>query len=260
MINQTAEFIVVIPARYNSSRLPGKPLADIDGKPMVQWVYERSIASGAKQVIVATDDKRVFDTVKGFGGEVCMTKETHESGTERLAEVIEKYDFKDDEIIVNVQGDEPMIPSANIKQLAHNLAHTDPETAGMATLAEPINSLTELHNPNAVKVVIDVHGFALTFSRAPVPFDRDGVNTEHDLKYPYLRHIGIYAYRVGFINRYINWPATELERIESLEQLRVLSNGEKIHVDHAIEPPPAGVDTPEDLEQVRRLVASLKRL
>lgn len=253
-------FVVVIPARYNSSRLPGKPLADIDGKPMVQWVYERSIASGAKQVVVATDDQRVFDVVQGFGGEVCMTSDSHESGTERLAEVVEKYQFLDEDIIVNVQGDEPMIPSANIRQLARNLSQTESSEAGMATLAESISSLTELNNPNVVKVVTDNSGFALTFTRAAVPFDRDGVNTTHELKFPYLRHIGIYAYRAGFIKRYVTWPASQLEKIESLEQLRVLWQGEKIHVDLAIEPPPAGVDTPEDLEQVRRLVASLKTL
>lgn len=255
-----ADFVVVIPARYNSSRLPGKPLADIDGKPMVQWVYERSIASGAKQTIVATDDQRVFDAVVGFGGEVCMTSPNHESGTERLAEVVEKYNFADDVIVVNVQGDEPMIPAANILQLANNLSALDVNDAGMATLAESVTSVNELANPNVVKVVTDKNGFALTFSRSVMPFDRDGLNTDTELAFPYLRHIGIYAYRVGFIKRYIDWPSTDLERIESLEQLRVLWHGEKIHVDAAVEPPPAGVDTPEDLEQVRRLVASLKQL
>lgn len=250
------DFIVVIPARYDSSRLPGKPLADIGGKPMVQWVYERAQASKAKKVIVATDDVRVEQVVLAFGGEVCMTSAAHTSGTERLAEVVNKYGFENDTIIVNVQGDEPMIPSANISQLATNLAQLDSNDVAMATLAEPICSVSELNNPNVVKVVTDKDGLALYFSRSAIPFDRDGENDK--LNYGFLRHIGIYAYRAEFINRYVQWPSSELEKIESLEQLRVLWQGQKIHVAEAVEPPPAGVDTPEDLEQVRRLVASLK--
>lgn len=253
-----AKFVVVIPARYDSSRLPGKPLADIGGKPMVQWVHERAIASGAQQVIVATDDERVKQAVESFNGEVCMTRADHESGTERLAEVVAKYQFDDNTIVINVQGDEPMIPSVNISQLANNLASLDPNLVKMATLAESICSSTELENPNVVKVVTDVNGLALYFSRAAIPFNRDRAQTISE--FPYLRHIGIYAYRAGFINQYISWPATALEQIESLEQLRVLYHGENIHVAPAIEPPPAGVDTAEDLEQVRRLVASLKSL
>lgn len=251
-------FIVIIPARYNSSRLPGKPLADIDGKPMVQWVYERAQASGAKRIVVATDDLRVKLAVEAFGGEVCMTAESHESGTERLAEVIEKLDLGDEEIVVNVQGDEPMIPSVNISQVANNLAELNSDKIGMATLAEPICSTQELNNPNVVKVVTDKNGLALYFSRSVMPFDRDGDKSE--LNYPYLRHIGIYAYRAGFIKKYVSWESSKLEQIESLEQLRVLWQGENIHVAPAVEPPPAGVDTAEDLEQVRRLVASLKQL
>jgi 3-deoxy-manno-octulosonate cytidylyltransferase (CMP-KDO synthetase) len=264
MPQQKQNFIVVIPARYDSSRLPGKPLADIGGKPMVQWVYERSIKSGAKQVIVATDDKRVEQVVRDFGGEVCMTSAAHTSGTERLAEVVKKYEFADDEIIVNVQGDEPMIPSANISQVANNLSqyllnsatNQSNKNVGMATLAEPVCSRAELANPNVVKVVTDKDGLALYFSRSVLPFDRDG--KEDELNYGYLRHIGIYAYKVGFIKQYVSWPVSQLEQIESLEQLRVLWQGQSIHVAEAVEPPPAGVDTAEDLEQVRRLVASLK--
>jgi 3-deoxy-manno-octulosonate cytidylyltransferase (CMP-KDO synthetase) len=264
MSQDKKNFIVVIPARYDSSRLPGKPLADIGGKPMVQWVYERSIASGAKQVIVATDDKRVEQVVIDFGGEVCMTSAEHTSGTERLAEVVEKYGLADDEIIVNVQGDEPMIPSSNICQVAENLSQylltldTDKSAkkVGMATLAESVCSTNELVNPNVVKVVTDKDGLALYFSRSAVPFDRDG--KEGELNYGYLRHIGIYAYKAGFIKQYVSWPVSPLEQIESLEQLRVLWQGQSIHVAEAVEPPPAGVDTAEDLEQVRRLVASLK--
>lgn len=264
MSKDKKNFIVVIPARYDSSRLPGKPLADIDGKPMVQWVYERSIASGAKQVIVATDDKRVEQAVLNFGGEVCMTSAQHTSGTERLAEVVSKYGLSDDEVIVNVQGDEPMIPSANISQVAQNLLNLTNsgdemlarKQVGMATLAESICSRSELANPNVVKVVTDKDGLALYFSRSAIPFDRDG--DAEELNYGYLRHIGIYAYTVGFIKQYVSWPASQLEQIESLEQLRVLWQGQSIHVATAVEPPPAGVDTAEDLEQVRRLVASLK--
>lgn len=255
-MKNTTNFVVVIPARYESSRLPGKPLADIYGKPMVQWVYERAKACGAEQIIVATDDNRIKQAVEAFGGEVCMTSADHTSGTERLAEVVEKYQFSDDTIVVNVQGDEPMIPSVNISQVAQNLADMAEQQVGMATLAEPICSVAELNNPNVVKVVTDKDGLALYFSRSAIPFDRDGDQTS--LNYGYLRHIGIYAYRAGFIKQYVSWPASQLEQIESLEQLRVLWQGEKIHVASAAEPPPAGVDTMEDLEQVRRLVASLK--
>lgn len=252
-MSDTVPFIVIIPARYESSRLPGKPLADIDGKPMVQWVYERAQASGADRIVVATDDDRIKQVVEGFGGEVCMTAVHHTSGTERLAEVVETLGFEDDSVIVNVQGDEPMIPSVNISQVASNLVKS---SVGMATLAEPICSYAELANPNVVKVVTDKDGLALYFSRSVMPFDRDG--DKEQLNFDYLRHIGIYAYRAGFIKQYVSWPASQLEQIESLEQLRVLWQGEKIHVAAAAEPPPAGVDTAEDLEQVRRLVASLK--
>ena len=267
-MSDTPKFVVVIPARYDSSRLPGKPLADIGGKPMVQWVYERAKVSGAEKIIVATDDSRVELAVQSFGGEVCMTSKDHTSGTERLAEVVEKYNFADDTIIVNVQGDEPMIPSVNITQLAKNLSKLDENQVGMATLAEAISSHAELHNPNAVKVLTDKNGLALYFSRSAMPFDRDnqtqlqptGNDEKAKIKFDYLRHIGIYAYRAGFIKKYVSWPVSQLEQIESLEQLRVLWQGENIHVDAAIEPPPVGVDTPEDLEQVRRLVASLQNL
>jgi len=245
-------FTVIIPARYQSSRLPGKPLADIAGKPMIQWVYEQASKAGAKQVIVATDDQRIAEAVTSFGGEVCLTRADHESGTERLAEVVEKYQLAADEIVVNVQGDEPMIPPSIIRQVADNLARSD---APMATLAVEIDHADEVFNPNAVKVVMDKNGYALYFSRASIPWDRDNfAKRPQEIHQNLLRHIGIYAYRAGFINTYINWEPSTLEKIESLEQLRVLWHGEKIHVDVAIEPPPAGVDTPEDLEKVRLLI------
>ncbi|PWI34944.1 3-deoxy-manno-octulosonate cytidylyltransferase [Vibrio albus] len=246
-------FTVVIPARYQSTRLPGKPLADIAGKPMIQWVYEQARQAGAERVIVATDDTRIEAAVKAFGGVVCMTSPDHQSGTERLAEVVEKMNIADDHIVVNVQGDEPLIPPAIIRQVADNLAAS---TAPMATLGVEISDEAEVFNPNAVKVVTDKDGYALYFSRATIPWDRDNFADEgKTISQPLLRHIGIYAYRAGFINTYIHWQPSALEKIESLEQLRVLWYGEKIHVEVAKEAPAAGVDTPEDLDAVRTLVA-----
>ncbi|UGA55928.1 3-deoxy-manno-octulosonate cytidylyltransferase [Vibrio sp. VB16] len=249
-------FTVVIPARYQSSRLPGKPLADIGGKPMIQWVYEQSLKSGAEQVIIATDDERVEAKAREFGAQVCMTSPNHESGTERLAEVVDKMGINKNQIIVNVQGDEPLIPPSIIRQVAENLAKNS--VAPMATLAVEIADEDEVFNSNAVKVVRDDKGFALYFSRASIPWDRDNFAKDPKaIKQSLLRHIGIYAYRAGFIDTYINWQPSVLEKIESLEQLRVLWYGEKIHVDVAIESPPAGVDTPEDLQKVRDIVAKM---
>lgn len=246
-------FTVVIPARYQSTRLPGKPLADIAGKPMIQWVYEQAIQAGADRVIIATDDERVEKAVIGFGGDVCMTSPNHESGTERLAEVVELMKIPDDHIIVNVQGDEPLIPPTIISQVANNLATSN---APMATLAVEISDEAEVFNPNAVKVLTDKDGYAMYFSRATIPWDRDNfANNDKTIAQPLMRHIGIYAYRAGFINTYINWQPTTLEKIECLEQLRVLWYGEKIHVEVAKEAPAAGVDTPEDLELVRAIIA-----
>lgn len=247
-------FTVVIPARYHSTRLPGKPLADIAGKPMIQWVYEQAMLAGAKQVIVATDDARIESVVKDFGGQVCMTRDDHESGTERLAEVVEQLNLADDEIIVNVQGDEPLIPPSIIQQVAMNLAQFK---TPMATLAVEIDEANEVFNPNAVKVVTDHLGHALYFSRASIPWDRDNFSKQPaHISNALLRHIGIYAYRAGFIQTYINWQPSPLERIESLEQLRVLWYGEKIHVAVAKQAPAAGVDTPEDLEIVRQILSN----
>lgn len=243
-------FTVIIPARYASTRLPGKPLADIHGKPMVVRVMEQAIKSGANRVIVATDNQDVANAVIAAGGEACMTNPDHQSGTERLAEVIDTYGFSDDEIIVNVQGDEPLIPPEIISQVAHNLQASK---ANMGTLAVPIHDAHEAFNPNAVKVVTDHEGYALYFSRATIPWDRDSFAKSQDsIGDFFLRHIGIYAYRAGFIRRYIHWEASPLEKIEMLEQLRVLWYGEKIHVDVAKVTPGAGVDTPDDLELVRK--------
>lgn len=245
-------FTVVIPARYQSTRLPGKPLADIGGKPMIQWVYEQALQAGAQRVIIATDDERVEQSAQAFGADVCMTSPDHESGTERLAEVVKLMAIPDDHIIVNVQGDEPLIPPSIISQVADNLANSQ---APMATLGVEIEEAAEVFNPNAVKVVTDKDGYAMYFSRASIPWDRDNFN-DNKVVQPLLRHIGIYAYRAGFINTYINWQPSALEKIECLEQLRVLWYGEKIHVAVAKEAPAAGVDTPEDLEAVRAIIAN----
>lgn len=266
--NVDTSFVVVIPARYQSSRLPGKVLADINGKPMIQWVVEKAQLSGARQVIVATDNDEVADVVTSFGAEVCKTRADHQSGTERLAEVMDKYQFSDDEIIVNVQGDEPFIPPENIAQVANNLANQqqNSQVARMSTLAINIDSVEEAFNPNAVKVILDKDGYALYFSRATIPYDRERfltaeANTEENIRAIgdfYLRHVGIYAYRAGFIKDYVNWPTSELEQIEALEQLRVLYQGERIHVAVANSHVPVeGVDTPEDLAKARAYATSL---
>ncbi|MBA0203434.1 3-deoxy-manno-octulosonate cytidylyltransferase [Pectobacterium aroidearum] len=247
-------YTVIIPARFASSRLPGKPLADINGKPMVVHVMERALESGAQRVIVATDHPDVETAVKQAGGEVCLTRADHNSGTERLAEVIERYGFTDDDIIVNVQGDEPLIPSVIIRQVAENLAASK---AGMATLAVPIETSEEAFNPNAVKVVTDAEGYALYFSRATIPWDRERfAQSRETIGDHFLRHLGIYAYRAGFVRRYVSWAPSQLEQIELLEQLRVLWYGEKIHVAVAKAVPSVGVDTPEDLARVRHVMAN----
>ncbi|MGL6429565.1 3-deoxy-manno-octulosonate cytidylyltransferase [Aeromonas caviae] len=250
-------FVVVIPARYASTRLPGKPLADIHGKPMVQHVVEKALQSGADRVIVATDDERVQQALAPFaaaaGFEVCMTSPDHQSGTERLAEVCRHYGFAADTIIVNVQGDEPLIPPIIIRQVADNLAAA---SAPMATLSVPIRDAEEAFNPNAVKVVTDREGYALYFSRASIPWDRDRfAQSREQIGDHYQRHIGIYAYRAGFIQRYVDWAPSVLEQVEALEQLRVLWYGEKIHVAQALQAPPVGVDTQADLDKVRALLA-----
>lgn len=249
------QFSVIIPARYASSRFPGKPLIEIKGKPMVQHVYERAIESGANNVVIATDDVRIANTVEAFGGKYCMTGEHHESGTERLAEVVELQNMLSHEIVVNVQGDEPFIPAENIQQVAENLHQH--QLAEMATLAVKITDVEEAFNPNTVKVVMDKLGYAMYFSRSTVPYDRarfldaDSIDEIGDF---YFRHIGIYAYRAGFIKQYINMSPSGIEQIESLEQLRVLWHGEKIHVEEARITPPTGIDTPEDLNRLLQTI------
>ncbi|MDP8032707.1 3-deoxy-manno-octulosonate cytidylyltransferase [Pasteurella atlantica] len=253
------KFTVIIPARYSSTRLPRKPLLDICGKPMIQHTWQQAIQAGASRVIIATDHNEILQVAESFGAEVCLTSEKHNSGTERLAEVIEKMAIADDEVIVNVQGDEPLIPPVIINQIAENLVKSK---VNMATLAVKLTTKEELFNPNVVKTLADKNGFALYFSRASIPYARDHFsNCDDDFvaQQNYLRHIGIYAYRAGFIKQYVNWQPTQLEQLESLEQLRALWYGEKIHLDVAKQAPEVGVDTQEDLEKVRQILSILPK-
>ena len=244
------DFKVVIPARYASTRLPGKPLLEIAGQPMLQHVYERVQHSGASEVIVATDDARIADAARGFNADICMTSTAHRSGTERLGEVVEQAGWDDDTIVVNVQGDEPMLPTVLVRQVADGLAgHAE---AMVATLAYPLESLAEAADLNIVKVVLDRYGYALYFSRAPIPCHRDG--DDGGSAGIGLRHIGLYAYRSGFLKRYAELEPSPLEALEKLEQLRVLWHGMKIYVGVAAGMPGPGVDTAEDLERVAALL------
>jgi len=250
-------FRVVIPARYASARLPGKVLMSIGGKPMVQWVYECARASGAEEVLIATDDLLIVSAGHEFGAEVVMTAPAHTSGTDRIAEVARKRGWLEGEVVVNVQGDEPLIPPALITQVAQ-LLEAHPQ-AHIATLATGIDSLEEFLNPNAVKVVTDLEGRALYFSRAPIPWNRDsapgGLETQRVFRGS-RRHIGIYAYRVGALLRMATLPLTKLETTEKLEQLRALENGLEIRVADAVERPGPDVNTPQDFERVVALTAA----
>ncbi len=250
------DFIAVIPARFASSRLPGKPLAEIAGRPMVAHVWQRACESRASRVVVATDDARIEQAMLAEGAEVVMTRADHPSGTDRLAEVAERLGLAPDAVLVNVQGDEPLIPPTLIDQVADRL-FDDPE-ASIATLAEPIAAVEALFNPNVVKVVRALSGRALYFSRAPIPWDRDAFAARPELLETdaWLRHIGLYAYRAGFMAEYRDWLPAPLEQLEQLEQLRALHHGHAIQVAVARESHPAGVDTAEDLTRVRALLAA----
>ena len=249
----SASFKVVIPARYASSRFPGKPLADICGKTMLQHVYECAQKSGAEQVVIATDDERIQSVAEQFAAEVCMTSKDHPTGTDRLAEVCLKYDWDIDDIVVNLQGDEPLTPVDILNQVASNLA--DHPRAGIATLSTQINTVEEVNDPNIVKVVSDAEGYALYFSRAAIPFARDDKpDSSAELLTHYNRHLGIYAYRVSFLHSYINMEPCALENLEKLEQLRALNSGVPIHVQQACSLPGPGIDTPEDLIVISKLI------
>jgi 3-deoxy-manno-octulosonate cytidylyltransferase (CMP-KDO synthetase) len=238
-----AEFRVVIPARYASTRLPGKPLREIHGRPMIEWVYRAARSSRASEVVVATDDGRIADAVEAFGGSACLTDSAHHSGTDRILEVVEKLAWNADTIVVNLQGDEPLMPAANIDQVAANLASHDCQ---MATLYKHIDA-EAARNPDQVKLVHDDAGMALYFSRSPIPYDRRGGAR-------YCGHIGIYAYRAGFIETFSGLPPGELELAESLEQLRALGSGYAIHCDLVRENPGPGIDTEADLAEVEALM------
>jgi 3-deoxy-manno-octulosonate cytidylyltransferase (CMP-KDO synthetase) len=246
-------FIVIIPARLRSTRLPGKMLADIGGKPLVAWVVERARASGAGRVVVATDHEDIARALAPLGCEVCLTSPDHETGTDRLAEAVAQLGLADADIVVNVQGDEPLIDPRLVRTVAEVLA-SHPE-ASIATAALPIESAAEFFDPNVVKVVVDREGFAQYFSRAPIPYARDAFAQSRSTLPPGLpacRHIGIYAYRVRFLRRYAALEPATTERFEALEQLRALAHGFRIAVTTWNEPMPPGVDTPEDLEKVRQ--------
>lgn len=247
---------VVIPARYSSSRLPGKPLLDIAGKPMIQHVCERALESGADEVVVATDDSRILQCAQGYGGEALLTDPDHESGTDRLAEVATEMRWDDETIVVNLQGDEPLMDPGLLSLVAANLdSHGD---AGITTLATKIKDRDDIFDPNIVKVVCDKAGYAMYFSRAPIPWVRGDFDGSGSIGMPLgvepLRHLGIYAYRVGALKLLTALDPCEVERAESLEQLRALWNGIKIHVDVIDQAPGHGVDTAEDLERVRLLM------
>ncbi len=247
-------FKVLIPARYASSRLPGKPLCEIAGKPMIQHVWERAQESGPAAVIIAADDERVKSVAERFGAQVCMTSTEHRSGTDRIVEVLERLGERDDIIIVNLQGDEPQLPGELIGQVASLLQMS--EGAAVATLCEPILVSAELLDPNVVKVVVDGGGFALYFSRAPIPWDREELGLSQPAKplslgATYYRHIGLYAYRTRVLRQFAKLGPCPLETVERLEQLRFLYHGYRIRVAQASRAAGAGVDTPQDLERVR---------
>ena len=243
-------FHVVIPARYDSTRLPGKPLVDIAGVPMVVRVAEAAGSSGARKVVVATDDSRIVEAVEAAGHSAMLTRRDHASGSDRVMEVAEKFGWSDDAVVLNVQGDEPLIPPAVITQLALCLERN--RELASATLCEPIHRQEDCHNPNVVKVVRAVDGRALYFSRAPIPYTRD---REAAVECESFRHIGVYAYRLWALRKFVALPRGKLEAVESLEQLRLLENGLTMQVEISTEPVPGGVDTPEDLQRIRSVLS-----
>ena len=253
-----SDYKIVIPARYGSSRLPGKPLINLAGKPMIQHVYERALATGVSDIVIATDDERIRAVAAGFGAEVVMTSPDHENGTERIAEVARVKGWGDDAVIVNLQGDEPLIPQSLIELTAKGLI--DHPQAGMSSVCTPLQHDEDAFNPNVVKVVLDREQFAMYFSRASIPWDRDTykVSTEKmTSKMPVFRHIGMYGYRVSFLRQYTSMEPCVLETTESLEQLRALWYGVKIHMSVIAEAPGHGVDTDADVARVEALLNKL---
>jgi 3-deoxy-manno-octulosonate cytidylyltransferase (CMP-KDO synthetase) len=253
-VEEALNFRVVIPARYDSTRLPGKVLLPLAGKPMLQWVYERARASAAREVLIATDDERIVSAVRRFGAQAVLTAPTHPSGTDRIAEVAQLRGWPGSDIVVNVQGDEPLLPARLIEQVARELAGAP---ADIATLATPIDSVEELLDPNVVKVVCDAQGMALYFSRAPIPWERDAAapTSPHPQQYRGgRRHRGLYAYRVAALTHLAQLKPTPLELSEKLEQLRALEHGMRIRVGDAAERPGPDVNTLADLERVAALL------
>lgn len=243
-------FIVVIPARYASTRLPGKPLLDINGKPMLQHVYERATESAARDVLVATDDERIATAAERFGARVCMTGDQHRSGTERIAEVCDLMDWDDDQLVVNLQGDEPTMPSSLIDQCGNLLRESD---ADMGTLASPFVSQEDFRNPNVVKVICDDHDRAIYFSRAPIPYCREGQDSDTAMAAA-RQHHGIYSYRCGVLRRLVAAEPSPLETCEQLEQLRALALGMTIRVAEPRSRPGPGIDTQADLDAARKQI------
>lgn len=251
------KFTVIIPARFASTRLPGKMLADIHGKPLIQHTYEKAVASGATRIIIATDSLQIKAICDGFDAEVCMTSEAHTTGTDRIAEAARIFGLASDEIIVNLQGDEPVMPAEFLHNLAEALSKCD--DAEMATICVPIQSVEEIFNPNAVKVVLNEKGRAIYFSRAPIPWHRNSFNSQPAAvpsDTTYYRHLGVYVFRNQFLQQYVQLQPAPIEKIELLEQLRALYYGANIHVVVIDQTPPAGVDTQEDLERVREYLLS----
>jgi len=250
---------IVIPARYGSSRLPGKPLIELAGKPMIQHVYERACETSATEIVIATDDVRIAEVAKSFSANVVMTSPDHENGTERIAEVADKLGWAEDDVVVNLQGDEPLIPRQLVDMTADGLLQ-NPD-AGMSSLCTPITDVEDGFDPNVVKVVLDNRQFALYFSRAPIPWDRDQYSQSQSAltnKLDVYRHIGMYGYRVSFLRQYQTMAATPLELAECLEQLRALCYGVKIHMGVIDKAPGHGIDTQADVARVEAQLALLK--
>jgi len=248
-VSAVTRFHIVIPARLGSTRLPRKVLRPLAGKPLVQWTWEAALAVGAQSVVLATDAREVFDVCRGFGADVRMTAASHQSGTDRVDEIAAASGWADDAIVVNLQGDEPLMPPALVRRAAELLAQD--AQADIASLAHPLHEREDWLNPNFVKVVLDVQDYALYFSRAPIPWKREGSSRESPLPVGLaFRHIGLYAYRVGALHRMAQLPPAALEQCEALEQLRALSQGLRIKLAITHEPPPRGVDTEEDFAAV----------
>lgn len=252
------EFRIIIPARYDSVRLPGKVLLDIGGKPMIQYVYEKAVSSGAESVVIATDDERIAAAAESFGAPFCMTSANHPSGTERICEAVAALEYEPDDIVIGLQADEPLISQQVISQLASTIS--DHENVKVGSMCEQITNVDDLFDPNVVKVVLNRRHFAMYFSRAPIPWDR-GTFPDKDkieLNQNFYRHIGLYGYRVSFLEDYMNWSSCPVENIESLEQLKILWNGGRILMSVVNHPVSRGVDCQEDLEAVRKKLGKAK--